>query len=47
MPSDQSIVIVQAKFTCSPLAKAFERQVKPIQDQRMKQVEALKTLKPE
>ena len=47
LPSDQSIVIVQAKFTCSPLAKAFERQVKPIQDQRMKQVEALKTLKPE
>ena len=47
LPSDQSIVIVQAKFICSPLAKAFERQIKPIEDQWTKQVEASKTLKPE
>ena len=44
--SDQSR-IEQAKFTYSPLSKAFEKQIKTIEDQGIKQVEALKALKPE
>ena len=36
----------QAKFTYSPLGKAFEKQIKTIEDQGEKQVEALKDLKP-
>ena len=47
MPSDQSRVIEQAKSTYSPLGKAFEKQIKTIEDQGIKQVEALKLLKPE
>ena len=47
LPSDQSRIIEQAKFTYSPLAKAFEKQIKTIEDQGIKQVEALKALKPE
>ena len=39
LPSDQSKIIVQEKFTNSPLGKAFEEQIK-------KQVEALEVLKP-
>ena len=35
------------KFTNSPLVKAFQKQKKAIQDQGIKQVEALKALKPE
>ena len=46
LPSDQSIIIGQAKFTHSPLGKAFEKQTKTIEDQAIKQVEALKALKP-
>ena len=34
------------KFTYSPLGKAFEQQVKTIEDQRKKQVDALADLKP-
>ena len=30
---DQSRMIEQAKFTCSPLGKAFEKQIKTIEDQ--------------
>ena len=30
---DQSRIIKQAKFTCSPLGKAFEKQIKTIEDQ--------------
>ena len=41
LPSDQIRVIEQAKFTYSPLVKAFEKQVKTIEDQGIKQVEAL------
>ena len=36
--------IEQAKFTCSSLGKAFEKQTKTIEDQREKQVNALKSL---
>ena len=35
-----------AKFTYSPLGKAFEKQIKTIEDQGQKQVDALKDLKP-
>ena len=34
------------KFTYSLLGKAFEKQIKAIEDQGIKQVEALKALKP-
>ena len=47
LPSNQKQVIEQAKFTYSPLEKAFEKQIKAIEDQRKKQIEALKDLKPE
>ena len=43
LPSNQQQIIEQAKFTCSPLGKAFEKQIKTIEDQGQKQVEALKT----
>ena len=34
-------------FTYSPFGKAFEKQIKTIEDQEIKQVEALKALKAE
>ena len=46
LPSNQQQIIEQAKFTYSPLGKAFEKQTKTIEDQRKKQVDALKSLKP-
>ena len=46
MPSNQQQIIEQAKFTYSPLGKAFEKQIKTIEDQGQKQVDALKDLKP-
>ena len=45
LPSNQQQIIEQAKFTYSPLGKAFEKQIKTIEDQDKKQVEALNTLK--
>ena len=45
LPSNQQQIIEQAKFTYSPLAKAFEKQIKTIGDQGKKQVGALKVLK--
>ena len=45
MPSNQKQTIKQAKFIYSPLGKAFEKQVKTIEDQGKKQVNALDTLK--
>ena len=36
LPSDQSRIIEQAKFTYSPLCKAFEKQIKTIEKQRKK-----------
>ena len=47
MSSYQSRIIEQAKFTYSPLGKAFEKQIKTTEDQGLKQVEVLKALKPE
>ena len=44
-PSNQRQIIEQAKFTYSALSKAFEKQVKTIKDQRLKQLEALKAEK--
>ena len=44
---DQSRMIEQATFTCSPLGKALEKQAKTVKDQGRKQVEALKVLKPD
>ena len=41
MSSDQSRLIEQAKFTYSPLGKAFEKPIKPIEDQGEKQINAL------
>ena len=33
LPSNQQLIIEQAKFTYSPLGKAFEKQTKTIEDQ--------------
>ena len=41
MPSNLRKIIEQAKFTYSPLGKAFEKQVKIIEDQVQKQIKAL------
>ena len=47
LPSNQSKIIKQAKFTFSPLGKHFEKQIKTIEDQGIKQAEALKALRPQ
>ena len=46
LPSNQQQIIEQARFTYSPLGKAFEKQIKTIEDQGKKQVDALENLKP-
>ena len=46
LPSNQQQIIDQTKFTYSPLGKAFEKQIKTIEDQAKKQVYALESLKP-
>ena len=46
LPSNQQQIIEKAKFTYSPLEKAFEKQTKTIKDQGKKQVDALESLKP-
>ena len=46
LPSNQQQIIEQAKFTYSPLGKAFEKQIKTIENQGNKQVDALENLKP-
>ena len=46
MPSNKQQIIEQAKFTYSPLEKAFEKQTKIIEDQGKKQTNALKDWKP-
>ena len=43
--SNQQQIIEQTKFTYSPLGKAFDKQIKTIEDQGKKQVDALNTLK--
>ena len=45
LPSNQKQIIEQAKFTYSPLGEAFEKQTKTIEDQGVKQVDALKNFK--
>ena len=45
LPSNQQQIIEQAKFTYSLFGKAFEKQIKTIEDQGKKQVEALEKLK--
>ena len=47
LPSDQSRMIEQAQFASYPLGKAFEKHIKATENQRIKQVEAFKALKPE
>ena len=44
LASDQSKIIEQARFTYSPLGKAFEKQIKTIEEQGKKQVEVLKSI---
>ena len=46
LPSNQQQIIEQARFTYSPLGKAFEKQIKTIEDQGKKQIDALESLKP-
>ena len=41
MPSNQQQIIEQAKFTYSPLGKAFEKQTKAIKDQGEKQIKTI------
>ena len=46
LPSNQQQIIEQAKFPDSPLGKPFEKQIKAIEDQWEKQIDALKYFKP-
>ena len=46
MSSNQQQVIEQAKFTCSPLGRAFEKQIKTTEDKGQKQIDGLESLKP-
>ena len=46
LPSNQQQIIEQAKFTHTPLGKAFEKQTRTIEDQGKNQVDTLKILKP-
>ena len=45
LPSNQQQIVEQAKFTYSTLGKAFEKQIKTIDDKGQKQIDALKDLK--
>ena len=45
LPSNNQQIIKQARFTYSPLEKAFDIQIKTIEDQGKKQDDALNTLK--
>ena len=45
LPSSNQQIIEQARFTYSPLGKAFEKQIETIKDQGKKQVDALNSLK--
>ena len=47
LPSNQSQIKQQAKFTYSALGKAFEKQTKTIKDQRDKQIDTIKFLENE
>ena len=41
LPSNQQQITEQAKFTYSPLGKAFEKQIKTIEDQGEKHIKAI------
>ena len=41
LPSNQQQIIEQAKFTYSPIGKAFEKQTKTIEDKGEKQIKAI------
>ena len=41
LPSNQQQIIEQAKFTYSPLGKAFEKQIKTTEEQGEKQIKAI------
>ena len=41
LPFGQIRIIEQAKFNCSPLRKAFEKQIKKIENQGEKQIKAI------
>ena len=41
LPSNQSGIIKQAKFTYSPLGRAFKKQIKTIEEQGEKQIKTL------
>ena len=45
LPSNQQQIIEQTKFIYSSLGKFFEKQIKTIEDQGKKQVDALENLK--
>ena len=45
LPSTQQQIIEQTKFTYSPLGRASDKQIKTIEDQGKKQVDALNALK--
>ena len=45
LPSNQQQITEQTKFTYSPLGKAFDKQIKTIEDQDKKQVDAFNSLK--
>ena len=45
LPSNQQQIIEQTKFTYSPLGKTFEKQIKTIEDEGQKQIDALRDLK--
>ena len=42
LPSNQQQIIEQARFTYSPLGKAFEKQIKTLEDQGQKQINQFK-----
>ena len=45
LPAGKQQMINEAKFSYSPLGKAFEKQIKTIEEQGKKQIEALANLK--
>ena len=46
LPSTQRQIIEQAKFTCSPLGNALEKQTKTIEDQAKKQIKLIQDKRP-
>ena len=46
MPSNQQQIIQQARFTYSSLGKSFEKQIKEIEHQGKKHIDALEKLEP-